>query len=386
MSVPSRNQLKAWTESYLKGTISEADKNSLEAWYSSIPDNEVEWDDAGVDSSQALQSKILDAIELQIESNQKLRLKRIRRFSIYISAAAAVLILFIFVRRIYLKNEGTIINEAITKAQPIKDIQPGVIQATLTLANGKVIPIDSAHSLNIAKEKRRIFIMHKNGTTEYIRDEVQLTVYNTLTTKRGEQAPPIILSDGTKVWVNAASSFRFPLSFNGSTREVMLSGEAYFEVAKDARHPFIVNTGKNKVEVLGTHFDVMAYQDEPYVYATLLKGSIRIVNKKNTAILSPGQQGKINTNNAIEVKNIDAEQSIDWLEGKLSLTNINLQAFMREISRWYNVDINYEGQLPTLSFSGSLNKNVPLSQILQALNANGVNCELKNKTIIVSGK
>ncbi|HEU0228092.1 MAG TPA: hypothetical protein VFQ86_10150, partial [Arachidicoccus soli] len=99
MSVPSRNQLKAWTESYLKGTISEADKNSLEAWYSSIPDNEVEWDDAGVDSSQALQSKILDAIELQIESNQKLRLKRIRRFSIYISAAAAVLILFIFVRR-----------------------------------------------------------------------------------------------------------------------------------------------------------------------------------------------------------------------------------------------------------------------------------------------
>lgn len=386
MSVPSRNQLKAWTESYLKGTISEADKNSLEAWYSSIPDNEVEWDDAGVDSSQALQSKILDAIELQIESNQKLRLKRIRRFSIYISATAAVLILFIFVRRIYLKNEGTIINEAITKAQPIKDIQPGVIQATLTLANGKVIPIDSAHSLNIAKEKRRIFIMHKNGTTEYIRDEVQLTVYNTLTTKRGEQAPPIILSDGTKVWVNAASSFHFPLSFNGSTREVMLSGEAYFEVAKDSRHPFIVNTGKNKVEVLGTHFDVMAYQDEPYVYATLLKGSIRIVNKKNTAILSPGQQGKINTNNAIEVKNIDAEQSIDWLEGKLSLTNINLQAFMREISRWYNVDINYEGQLPTLSFSGSLNKNVPLSQILQALNANGVNCELKNKTIIVSGK
>ncbi len=386
MSVPSRNQLKAWTESYLRGTISEADKNSLEAWYSSIPDNKVEWDDAGVDSSQALQSKILDAIELQIESNQKLRLKRIRRFSIYISAAAAVLILFIFVRRIYLKNEGTIINGAITKAQPIKDIQPGVIQATLTLANGKVIPIDSAHSLNIAKEKRRIFIMHKNGTTEYIRDEVQLTVYNTLTTKRGEQAPPIILSDGTKVWVNAASSFRFPLSFNGSAREVMLSGEAYFEVAKDARHPFIVNTGKNKVEVLGTHFDVMAYQDEPYVYATLLKGSIRIVNKKNTAILSPGQQGKINTNNAIEVKNIDAEQSIDWLEGKLSLTNINLQAFMREISRWYNVDINYEGQLPTLSFSGSLNKNVPLSQILQALNANGVNCELKNKTIIVSGK
>ncbi|ANI90060.1 hypothetical protein A9P82_12660 [Arachidicoccus ginsenosidimutans] len=383
MNFPSSKKLKYWAENYLKGTISQSDKEALEAWYMSMPDMEIDWDDDQIDSLQTLQHKIFKAVESQIRDNDNKKILRRKRLRYIMSAAA---IIFILVTLGFFMHKGKNTEIASAGRQLVNDIQPGITQATLTLPNGKKIALDSAHSVKITAEKGSIYVVDKNGVTTYLGNATQLNVYNTLTTHRGEQAPPLVLADGTKVWLNSASSLRFPISFNSDTREVTLSGEAYFEVAKNPRHPFIVNAGASKIKVLGTHFDVMAYKDEPYTCATLLEGSIRITNGNNNARLVPGQQGKISTDGSVNVGWVDAEESIAWLHGQLSMKSMNLTTFMREVSRWYNVDVVYEGEPPVLNFSGLLNKAVPLSQILAALSANGVRCNLKDKTIIVSGK
>lgn len=379
---PSSEQIERWIEYYLSGTINENDKKKLESWYRSIPDEEINWGSPNLDSPRYLQLRLLGAIDAKINNNQKERNKqRLRRFA----QIAAVLILIIGSVSVIGYYKLSRENNSHT-ATYINDVQPGTTSATLTLSNGKKIVLDSTYSVNINVVKGVVCLTNNAGQKVYVNKGPQLSVLNTLLTHRGEQAPPITLVDGTKVWVNAASTLYFPLVFTGKTREVSLSGEAYFEVAKDRAHPFIVNAGANKIEVLGTHFDVMAYNEEPCTYATLLEGSIRISSSNDNVLLAPGQQGQINGNGAIHIKTVDVEQSVAWLHGQLPMDGTDLLTFMRAVSRWYNVDIIYKGKHPALNFSGSLDKQVPLSQLLAALCANGIHCELKKREVILYDK
>lgn len=384
MRMPSPEQLKAWADSYLKGTISESDKKALEAWYTSLHETEINWNEPGIDSANALQSRIFDAINQKIEQGDK---QPRRTYWLPVSSAAAVLglialTLFYMQRRPAQGKNPT----SGAEIQQAKDIQPGATKATLLLADGKEIPINSQHLLNVTTRKGAVCVLDKDGKLSYLGSAPSSNIYNTLVTHKGEQSPPLILPDGTKVWLNAASTLRFPVAFTGKERLVSLSGEAYFEVARNTQHPFIVSTSGNKVEVLGTHFDIMAYDDEPFTYATLLEGAIRVSNEHHSFRLSPGQQSKTSVNGDIHVGMVDTEQSIAWMNGQLPLNNMDVKRFLREVARWYDVAVVYDGEPPVLSFSGSLNKDVPISQIIAALNANGIHCKLKDKTVIVAGR
>jgi ferric-dicitrate binding protein FerR (iron transport regulator) len=266
-------------------------------------------------------------------------------------------------------------------------VRPGSTSASIVLPDGKTVALDSSLSSSIKSiqvSNSRLFLIKDNGQKVNLDRVAGLQVYSTLVTQRGQQAPEMRLADGTKVWLNAASSLRFPVTFNGSTRVVQLTGEAYFEVAKDAAHPFIVKAEGTEIKVLGTHFNVMAYKDEPATYATLLEGAIQLNNDKRSAKLKPGQQGVVNKAGEIVVKKVDAQVATAWMNGKLPMENMDVHAFLREVSRWYDVDIIYKTEIPKQTFSGNLNRKVPLTQILAALKANGVDCQLKNRTLIIS--
>lgn len=266
-------------------------------------------------------------------------------------------------------------------------VTPGTTSASLLLADGKKIPLDSVTASNISKIQigaNGVYLVGKNGQLTQLDKPAPLTAYSSLVTERGQQAPEMTLADGTKVWLNAASTLRFPARFSGTSREVQLTGEAYFEVARDATHPFIVHAGETDIRVLGTHFNVMAYREEESLRATLLEGSVELTSGQHRVFLSPGQQGIVGQKGNINVKKVEAGQSVAWLHGKLPMDKMEVHAFLREVSRWYDVDINYLDAIPSQTFSGNLNRQVPLENILAALKVNGVNARLENRTIIVS--
>lgn len=377
---PSPEQIKTWIENFLAGTISEADRQSLEAWFRTMPEGPVEWKDAATTGAGQLEQRMLHAIDARINRQEhRLRYRRRRRAllasGLLLAVAAGGWLLLQTWR-----NPGKTVAQ---KAAIEHDVQPGSTVATLLLADGKEIKLDSAHTVNVTTMQGRICLLNQHGNTTYVGNIPGKAAGNTLTTHRGEQAPAVTLPDGTKVWLNAASTLHFPSTFANGAREVALSGEAYFEVAKDAAHPFIVSTASDRVEVLGTHFDVMAYPDEQVQRATLLEGSIRVRRGGNSALLHPGQQARTSAGDAIKVSEVDPDESVAWMYGRLPLRKMDIPSFMRSVSRWYDVNVEYEGPLPTATFSAMLIKDVPLSQLLVALDANGVHCRLQGRTVIV---
>jgi ferric-dicitrate binding protein FerR (iron transport regulator) len=208
-----------------------------------------------------------------------------------------------------------------------------------------------------------------------------------MTTPRGRQFQ-VVLPDGTKVWLNAASSIRYPTVFTGNTRQVSVTGEAYFEVTKNPKQPFMVSLGQTQVEVLGTHFDVMAYPDEPEIHTTLLEGAVKFSNGKEQAFLKPGEKGNTTrqANAKIRVKETDTDEAVAWVRGQLVMGDADMEKLVREISRWYDVDIIFEGPVPRRHFWSIINRNVNLSDVLQVLNANGVHTRKEGSKIIISAK
>ena len=208
---------------------------------------------------------------------------------------------------------------------------------------------------------------------------------NEISTPRGGQYN-VILTDGTKVWLNAESSLKFPASFTDNIREVEVSGEAYFEVAKDVAKPFIVSinarTGKNqKVTVLGTHFNINAYEDESSTYVTLLEGSVKLDNGSTSKILTPGEQAVSTT--GIEIRRGDVNEAVAWKEGKFLFHDATIQSIGEQIKRWYDIDVQYEQKGQKL-FNTEVSRNVPLSKLLNGLEGTGqIEFKFENKKLII---
>lgn len=274
----------------------------------------------------------------------------------------------------------------------IKDIPPGQNNATLTLDNGTTIMLDSSANGTLAQQGNTD-VQKLNGQITYRKTDLAMItkpVYNTITTANGNQYQ-LTLTDGSKVWLNAASSIRFPASFTGKERKVEITGEAYFEVAHDATKPFKVEfknkAGANEeIEVLGTHFNVNTYMDEPEMKTTLLEGSVRIKNADGVKMLAPGQQAWI-TSKGIEIKNnVDLEQVVAWKNGFFVFDNTDIYTLMREVARWYNVQVNFAGKVTEDGFSGKISRNVPLSEFIEALELNDVKVSTEGGSIIVGSK
>jgi transmembrane sensor len=255
------------------------------------------------------------------------------------------------------------------KSHVKNDIAPGSNKAVLILGDGSRIALDSTSNGTLAQQGNVKIVQLDSGQLAYngmasANDAVQ---YNTLTTPRGGQYQ-VTLPDGTKAWLNAASSLKYPTTFAGKNRQVELSGEAYFEVATNATKPFTVHTSKSTIDVLGTHFNINAYHDEKAILTTLLEGAVKVSNSNGQTVLSPGQQANINTiTGQLQVKTVDTEEAIAWKNDQFAFHDIDLSTIMRQVARWYDVEIVYTGQPPADEISGKISRNYNISQVLKML-------------------
>lgn len=267
------------------------------------------------------------------------------------------------------------------------DIAPGKNKATLTLANGEKILINEANAGNIANQSGVLISKTADGQIIYKISNLQSgkLEYNTLTTTRGEQAR-VLLPDGSLVFLNAASSLKYPTSFSSlKDRRVELSGEGYFEISKDKTHPFIVKTAKQEVEVLGTHFNINAYTDEPAVKTTLLEGSIKLSTIDAWKILKPNEQAMLK-DNGIEIQQVDTEEFIAWKNDEFLFKNDDFRTNMRKIARWYDVQVVYEANAPEdFRFGGFLSRSRNLSAVLRLMEKTGiVHFRISDRKVYVS--
>jgi transmembrane sensor len=276
-------------------------------------------------------------------------------------------------------------------APPVNDIAPGRNQAILTLADGAVIALDDKANGVISQQQGTLVKKTADGHVVYSENEKSAApVINTITTPNGGQYR-LTLPDGTNVWLNAASSITFPTSFTAATREVQLTGEAYFEVARDKRHPFKVISQNQVVEVLGTHFNVNTYPDEPAVKTTLLEGSVKVkrtggATNKETAskVLAPGQQSVIaGSKEPIRVQSADMEEAVAWKNGYFKFDRVDIQTIMRQVARWYNVEVEYRGGISDDVFVGKIARSENVSGVLRILALSKIKTSIEGRRIIV---
>ncbi len=262
------------------------------------------------------------------------------------------------------------------------DVAPGTDRATLTLGNGKVVVLDETGNGKIADQGGSTVSKHDSGSLVYqnaanIDEPVQ---YNKIVTPAGGKFT-ISLPDGTVVYLNAMSSVRFPTVFTGKAREVWMTGEAYFEVAKNAGRQFMVHVGDATITDIGTEFNVMAYGDEPELQATLVEGAAAVSNPATRVLLKPGLQATIGKE--IQVNKVPVETVIAWKEGYFEFDNADIKTVMRALARWYNIQINYEGDVGAVRASFSLSRVNKLSVLLKVLAAGGLHFTMDKNTITV---
>lgn len=304
-------------------------------------------------------------------------------------AAAAILFLFAGIGSLLVRKapeRQPIVNRPTPKASDTP-IKPGTNTATLTLANGDVITLDDAKEGVIAQTGNSA-ISKQNGRLSYASngnmENRREPSVNTVAVPRGGQYT-ITLSDGTRVWLNSASSLTYAEVFSGKERKVILTGEAYFEVSKNEQQPFIVQTERATVHVLGTDFNINAYKDEQKVKATLVNGSIRFSNTTATTLLSPGEQGIIDgARQGIEKKHVNVNQEVAWKSGYFVFRNNTIHDIMRQIERWYDVEVEYRGDPPRGTFGGTYSKNKDIQELLKGLELTGlVHFQIDGRKIIV---
>ncbi|WP_114939128.1 FecR family protein [Mucilaginibacter endophyticus] len=296
---------------------------------------------------------------------------------IWLRAAAAVVILFTIGILIWRAQLPSAPKQSDAIALSPQKILPGGNKAYLTMANGKVITLNglkngmlgSQTGVNINKVKDGVLSYKKqeNGA----KDETRELAYNTINIPRGGQYQ-LELSDGTKVWLNSASVLKYPAAFTGNQRKVELSGEAYFEVAKDRTKPFVVSVDGMAVQVLGTHFNVMAYSDEKLIKTTLLEGSVKLIGNNRQALLKPGQQGAFNNQQSeFNVNDVDVDDAVAWKNGFFAFNNEDIQTIMKRISRWYDVDVVFPEKFRRKNFGGTVSRFKDVSEVLNALELTG---------------
>ena len=399
-------------EKWLDGSITEQEKAEFSHWYNQFNDEL-----ATVPVSPAvLQRDMLTNIlaKVDAEKQQPLMVTRpVRQWMRYAAVAAGLFLISSAGYFLLHKKSTSHLTPLTNKSHTIQDIPPGKKKAVLTLADGSGIVLDSAANGPLTQQGNSVVNKTKDGELEYKsaigNRESAIVTYNTLSTPKGGQYQ-LVLSDGSKVWLNAASSIRYPTAFTGNERRVEITGEAYFEVVHNSKMPFRVEKGEMTVEVLGTHFNINAYEDESVIQTTLLQGRVKVVNRPSYAkasageakgkgqkangeqlvVLKPGEQAiavasPLTTDHSPLTINHspDLEQVMAWKNGLFQFHNAGLPAVLRQISRWYAVDIRYEGEMPVREFEGKIQRSLTLLQVLKILEKNQVHLTLQGRTIIV---
>ena len=399
---------------WLNNTIKPDEKEEFAQWYNSGQDKNINLSENFVSNEKDLEVRMYSEIENAITAGDMPLIYRNYRWYSVASAAAIIAIVFSitlyfysetketknFVAREIVHKPSVQIPEKVKPVIPItksellivNDIEAGKDKAILTLGDGTRIILDDAQNGLLANQGGNSILKTAEGELIYsfsnesgnhaIEEKTENIIFNTIETPKGGKFQ-VVLPDGSKVWLNAASSLRFAADFSGSKRHVELKGEAYFEVAHDDSKIFEVNTRNQVVQVLGTHFNINAYSDEPTVNTTLLEGSVIISDLRTniSQLLKPGEQSKLSEK--IEVININTGEAVAWKDGYFQFNEADIQTVMRQIERWYDVSIVYEGEIRNYRFGGEIERSLSLLQVLKILEKSKVHFRLEGREVIV---
>lgn len=379
----TKHQAQELLNKYTDGTCTPEEKALIDRWYLLESSgqrlaNEDE-DLSAVKTEMWMAIREMSGIE-----GQRRRTGRIIKA---ISIAASIIIIISTGLYFYKLRKVQEIVQAGKPAPIQKDIDPGGNKAVLTLADGSKIVLDdsgqgfiaSQAGINIRKSPDGSIVYDMQGAEN---QKAASEIYNTIETPKGGKYQ-LILPDGSKVWMNAASSLRFPAVFKGKERHVELTGEAYFEVAKNKKLPFTVQTKDQTIYVTGTQFNVMAYNDESYSATTLIEGTVQVSNTSQKLIMEPGEQVVNKGGTPLIKREVAVEEAIAWKNGLFQFNNTDIQTVMRQISRWYDVSVEYQGAVPSNHFGGYISRDSKLSQVLKMLELSGVRFSIEENKIIV---
>lgn len=379
-------EFKKLIEEYLAGNLNDDEERRLFDRYDELQNSTSVWDASLMGSKASVHEKLYARILKEIKMRR-------RKVVVPLVAAAALLVLIPL---------GILFYPDVKQEIPVKtysqqdDVAPGGDKALLILADGSEIALDKAKNGDLTKQGEIRIHKTEDGQVVYINAKGQRAPqsiapkYNTIRTPKTGQYK-VVLADGTKVWLNAVSSIRFPTSFTHEERRVEITGEAYFEVAKDKNRPFRVITPEQTIEVLGTRFNINAYQGEKAVKTTLLEGSVKVSpahqkgREHQSILLHPGQQSTVTPNSShIEVKNVDTEEIIAWKNGYFQFNNTDIAMIMRQVERWYDVEVVYEGGAYENRLSGKISRDVSVSKVLEMLHYLGINAEIEGRKITIT--
>lgn len=397
------SEISSFLEKYAAGTNTPAEHQDFTNWLKTAPADAVKYyvDEyeaiilsknivpEEVEANVVLQiERALDQFELaQTETGRQKQFKLIIWRKVYRSAAAILLLIlsgYILYTFLPDKNDGK--NIPSSAKITATEILPGGNKAVLTLGNGATISLDDAKNGAVAQQGNVQVFKTAGGELVYkpVGENTEAVQYNTLATPKGGQYK-LALPDGSHVWLNSASSIRYPTAFDGNERHVDITGEAYFEIAHDASKPFIVQVNEMNIKVLGTHFNVNAYTDESSVNTTLLEGSVQISSAGNSKVLQPGQQAQVGGTTDFRLLNdVDVDEVVAWKNGFFSFNKADLQTVMRQIERWYDVAIAYEGTIPQREFVGKISRNNNVKEVLKILQESKVHFRVDGRKIIVT--
>lgn len=385
--MPTIQQIQAWVILHLEGRLEDDVRQRLHDWMQASPANEqavAEFLDEerlkdGLKGLYLSRERIWQRLDAVIPDKQVPAAGRLLRMKWWAAAAVLFLLLgtgsyFLFIRH---KTPTGITTRPLSAAP----VPAGSNKAMLTLADGTVVPLDSAANN----------LIHQGNTTVQLqKGQLQYTAnglaagdaWNKLSIPRGSQYQ-IGLPDGSRVWLNAASTLRYPLAFTGKYRRVELSGEAYFAIAPDSKQPFIVDMGTTSVQVLGTEFNVNAYPEEMKLKATLVSGLISIKTTNAEQVIQPGKMATITNDGRCVVTTADVNAVTAWKSGYFRFDDDDLPAVMRKLERWYDITVKYEGKVPERRFSGEIGLNTPLSDVLEFLGKTKVHYKKQGNAITI---
>ncbi|MBX2925435.1 MAG: FecR family protein [Chitinophagaceae bacterium] len=370
---------------YIRGILTDAEKDELDDWITQSDANmelfaeltdennmEVALEERGSYNSEAAIARLKEKIILEKPTARR----RTIRLMYAVAAAVSILLVLFFAYRYNHAGEPA---KMIAAAQ---DVQPGTDKAVLTIAGGKQIALDSSVKGNVFTQDG--LQVSGSGAMLQYSGKAATKEWHTLTTPRGGQYK-LQLPDGTLVWLNAESSITFPSLFDAGERRIKVTGEVYLEVAKDASKKFTVIAGRTATEVFGTHFNINAYDEGSVIYVTLEEGSVKVKDTTNNSniLLKPGTQA-IWKNEAFTIhEEVNMEEMLAWKNGWFYFKEAPIEDIMQQASRWYNVDVRYEGKI-NYHFNADIERNVSVSKLLELLQATGrVHFNIQDKTIIV---
>lgn len=358
-------------DKYLNGTASSAEKGRLLRWYRESNEQVVEWPSSVPNEDILVKERVLAGLKEQIRVQ-----KTNNRGKFWLRVAASVAIILSTGLGFWYYHSERLPDSGIANSRFKNDIPHGGHKAILKLADGSEIILDNAGKGIVSQQGNVLVSKSADGQIvyEFTGASEAGNLLNTVSTPKGGEFQ-VVLSDGTRAWLNSGSSITFPAAFSGSERHVQIAGEVYFEVAKNKHKPFKVGLKDMEIEVLGTHFNVMAYEDEYNTATTLLEGSVKVktLNSKTpeSKILIPGQQASL-THAHFDIKKVDMEEVMAWKNGYFMFNNENIQSVMRKLSRWYNVEVEYEGNVANRAIWGTVSRFQNASQVLTMLELTGV--------------